>query len=309
VRRARGAAERPRRARARAALAPARPGARERRRAARAPRTFVLREPEDYPPRACRCGRPRRTRSRRRRLQRRGARHVRGARAFSTVHEGAVYRTSGAPTRSPSSTSTRRTLVKPFTGTWSRSPRRRPTPGSRSCSTSARACGVKLSFGRRRGHETVMAYQRKKSPTTRSSTCRRSTCPRRRSARRRSGTSCPRRSAKRTSRARTAARRAARRGALADRRAPAAGHVRPLGHRRPVDQRAPADRRADDLHLRRPPRRRRHHAPGLPRVRDARRRRAPPRRECPCESGCPRACSRPSAATSTSRCPRRARSR
>ena len=27
---------------------------------------------------------------------------------------------------------------------------------------------------------------------------------------------------------------------------------------------APADRRPDDLHLRRPPRRRRHHAPGLP---------------------------------------------
>ena len=46
-----------------------------------------------------------------------------------------------------------------------------------------------LSFGRVHVTEQVLAYQRKRLPTTRSSTCRRSTCPRRRSRRRRCGTS------------------------------------------------------------------------------------------------------------------------
>ncbi len=50
---------------------------------------------------------------------------------------------------------------------------------------------------------------------------------------------------------------------------------------------APADRPPDDLHLRRAPGRSRHHAPGLPRVRDARRRRQRLISECRCESGCP----------------------
>ena len=71
---------------------------------------------------------------------------------------------------------------------------------------------------------------------------------------------------------------------------------------------APADRRPDDLHLRRPP-----GGVGITRrgydqferlVGDAQRLIG----ECPCKSGCPRACSRRSAATSTSRCPSAARS-
>ena len=56
-----------------------------------------------------------------------------------------------------------------------------------------------------------------------------------------------------------AARFAARGRALADRAAAAVGDVRPLGYRRPLDEPAFPDRRADDLRLRRAFRRRRHH--------------------------------------------------
>ncbi len=49
-----------------------------------------------------------------------------------------------------------------------------------------------------------------------------------------------------------AARLAARGRALADRAAPALGDVRPLGHRRPLDEPALPDRQPDDLRLRRP---------------------------------------------------------
>ena len=63
---------------------------------------------------------------------------------------------------------------------------------------------------------------------------------------------------------------------------------------------------ADDLHLRRPSRRRRDHAAaGYGAVRDARRRRAPAHQRVPVRvAAARRACSRRSAATSTSRCPR-----
>jgi DEAD/DEAH box helicase domain-containing protein len=105
--------------------------------------TFVLREPEDYPAA---------------RVSLRSASPdsfavvdvssgevlgtVEAARAFSTVHQGAVYLHLGRSTRSPSSTSTRAarwSSRSPATGT--RSPRRRPTRGSRSCSTSASPAG------------------------------------------------------------------------------------------------------------------------------------------------------------------------
>ena len=56
-----------------------------------------------------------------------------------------------------------------------------------------------------------------------------------------------------------AARLAACRRALADRAAAALGDVRPLGHRRPLDEPPLPDRPADDLRLRRPLRRRRDH--------------------------------------------------
>ena len=76
-------------------------------------------------------------------------------------------------------------------------------------------------------------------------------------------------------------RHAARRRALPDRRPPAARDVRPLGHRRPLDQLASPDRHADDLHLRRPPRRHRHRSPRLRGLRAPRRRRPPPGQRVP----------------------------
>ena len=60
-----------------------------------------------------------------------------------------------------------------------------------------------------------------------------------------------------------APRHAARGRAHAHRAAPAVGDVRPLGHRRPLDERPLPDRRADDLRLRRPRRRSRDHRPRL----------------------------------------------
>ena len=105
--------------------------------------------------------------------------------------------------------------------------------------------------------------------------------------------------------ARADARLAARRRALADRGPAAAGDVRPLGHRRPLDQPPPADRPPDDLHLRRPPRRDRDRPPRLPGVRGARRT-TPTGSSASARASAAarRACSRPSAATSTSRCRR-----
>ncbi len=102
---------------------------------------------------------------------------------------------------------------------------------------------------------------------------------------------------------------AARARARPDRGAAADRDVRPLGHRRPVDRRPSADRRPDDLHLRRPPGRRRDHAPRLSTSSSG----SWPTRSVSSGSarasrGARRACSRPSAATSTSRCTSRGRS-
>ncbi len=77
------------------------------------------------------------------------------------------------------------------------------------------------------------------------------------------------------------ARRAARDRAQPDRGPAAAGDVRPLGHRRALDQHPLPDRAADDLHLRRPPRRGRDLPARLRRVRAPGRRRGPPGRRVP----------------------------
>ena len=81
---------------------------------------------------------------------------------------------------------------------------------------------------------------------------------------------------------------APRRRARADRAAAALGDVRPLGHRRPLDERPLPDRAADDLRLRRPPRRRRDHRA---RLRRASRAGSPTRERCSpaarASDGCP----------------------
>ena len=128
----------------------------------------------------------------------------------------------------------------------------------------ARRGGVALSFGIVSVTEQVVAYQRKRVGRPRGA---------RPAGRRpaRAGLRHPgalvRAARARSLRARLPARRApglaARRRARADRGAAADRDVRPLGHRRPLDRLPPPDRPADDLHLRRPSRRRRHHARGL----------------------------------------------
>ena len=95
-----------------------------------------------------------------------------------------------------------------------------------------------------------------------------------------------------------------------DRGAAAARDVRPLGHRRPLDQRPLPDRQADDLHLRRPPRRGRDHPP---RLRASSSAWSPTPLalvgECPLRvRAAPPACRARSAATSTTTCTRAARS-
>ena len=93
--------------------------------------------------------------------------------------------------------------------------------------------------------------------------------------------------ARRARAARAAARLAARHRARPDRGAAADRDVRPLGHRRPLHQLPPADGRADDLHLRRPPGRHRHHPHRLRPLRGAVRGRPPADRRVPLRGGCP----------------------
>ena len=201
---------------------------------------------------------------------------VESARAHTTVHDGAVYlHQARSYIVRALEIDTRRALVEPFSGDFYTQPKKETMTEIEALLDRRDTCGVQLSFGRVSVTEQVLAYQRKKIsdhsivdlqaldlPETTFQTqalwfelhddLLADGLP-----------------------AGGAARLAARRRARADRRPAAAGDVRPLGHRRPVDERPPADGRADDLHLRRPPRRRRHHAPGLWLLRDARRRRAP----------------------------------
>jgi DEAD/DEAH box helicase domain-containing protein len=126
--------------------------------------TFVLREPEDYPAA---------------RVSLRSASPdsfavvdvssgevlgtVEAARAFSTVHQGAVYLHLGRSYEvAELDLDTRRTLVKPFTGTWYTQPKKETDTWIEELLDQREVCGVKLSFGRVAVSETVLAYQRKK---------------------------------------------------------------------------------------------------------------------------------------------------
>ena len=243
---------------------------------------------------------------------------IEAVRAYSTVHEGAIYLHLG---RSylvlELDLAARRAILEPFSGNYFTQTKSESMTYIERMLETRETHGVRLSYGEVVYSETVLGYQRKAlqdhsvidfqsldMPTTEFSTRalwyelddvvggpgRRPRWPAARPLKRSRPTSCS------ASPARTRAR--PDRGAAADR------DVRPLGHRRPVHQRAPADRRPDDLHLRRPPWRDRHHPPRLRRVRPARRRRSAPDRRVPVHAmAAPRASSRPSAATSTTRCP------
>ena len=210
------------------------------------------------------------------------------ARAHSTVHEGAVYLHQGrAYEVRELDLDARRALVVPFDSDWYTQPKRETETHIEALLDRRDTMGVTLSFGRVAVTETVLAYQRKRLPdhevidlqglelpqTTFSDA---SALVRARQGRP-PGRVPPR----------EAARLAARRRARADRGPPPPCHVRPLGHRRPLHERAQPDRRADDLHLRRPPGRRRHHQAGVPGVRDARGRRVQADRRVPVHGGLP----------------------
>ena len=80
---------------------------------------------------------------------------------------------------------------------------------------------------------------------------------------------------------------AARGRALADRAAAAVGDVRPVGHRRPLDEHPPPDGAADDLRLRRPRGRRRDHRARLRAVRGLGRGHGEDARRLPVRGGLP----------------------
>jgi DEAD/DEAH box helicase domain-containing protein len=90
---------------------------------------------------------------------------VDSARAFSTVHDGAIYLHMG---RSYSvaelDLSTRRALVEPFNGNWYTQPKKETDTYIERLLDQRETMGVKLSFGMVTVAETVIAYQRKRLP-------------------------------------------------------------------------------------------------------------------------------------------------
>jgi DEAD/DEAH box helicase domain-containing protein len=90
---------------------------------------------------------------------------VDSARAFSTVHDGAIYLHMG---RSYSVAELdlhgRRALVEPFTGNWYTQPKKETDTYIERLLDQRETMGVKLSFGTVTVAETVIAYQRKRLP-------------------------------------------------------------------------------------------------------------------------------------------------
>ena len=85
------------------------------------------------------------------------------ARAFSTVHEGAVYLHQARPYRVLElDIDARRAIVEPFDGDWYTQPKRETETLIERLLDRREALGVTLSFGRVLVTETVLAYQRKR---------------------------------------------------------------------------------------------------------------------------------------------------
>jgi DEAD/DEAH box helicase domain-containing protein len=91
---------------------------------------------------------------------------VDAARAFSTVHDGAVYLHMGRSySVSELDLHGRRALVEPFTGNWYTQPKKETDTHIERLLDRRETMGVVLSYGMVSVTETVMAYQRKKLPT------------------------------------------------------------------------------------------------------------------------------------------------
>ena len=180
-------------------------------------------------------------------------------RAYSTVHEGAVYLHLGEQylVRTLDHDS-RAALVSPAAVDWYTQVRKEKETAIVETAPQPRGGGCRAQFGRVSVTEQVVPMREgDRGRIAHSSSCR-STCRRRPSRPRPSGShqgdllAGPRGDA-------APALHAARRRALPDRAAAPVGNVRPLGHRRPVDERALPDRAAHDLRVRRSRRRRRDH--------------------------------------------------
>ena len=179
-------------------------------------------------------------------------------RAFSTVHEGAVYLHRGETYLAETLDLTDRVaLVTPFDGPWYTQPRRETeTSIVRTLVRARPALRRRAQLRRRRGERPggrLRAAQPARAAAPRHHSARSARAPVRdaralvRPARRADGGG-----------RRRPARCAARGRARAHLGAPAARDVRPLGHRRPLDQHPPADAAADGVRLRRARRRRGH---------------------------------------------------
>ena len=185
---------------------------------------------------------------------------VERSRAYSTVHEGAVYLHLGESylvheLDEPGM----RAIVEPFGGNWYTQAKKETQTEIVQPLREERRAGLDLVFGDIEVTEQVVGYERK----TIGSQERIELVP----------LDCPPSSFATEAiwfvpepwqldgpgRDAEAARHAARRGARADRDAAALDDERPLGHRRPFDEPAPPDGATDRLRLRRPRRRHRHH--------------------------------------------------
>ena len=92
--------------------------------------------------------------------------NVEASRAFTTVHEGAVYLHQGRSYEVVElDLEMRRALVRPFNGAWYTQPKKETDTWIEELLDQKEFMGVKLSFGKVSVSETVLAYQRKALPS------------------------------------------------------------------------------------------------------------------------------------------------
>ncbi len=189
-------------------------------------------------------------------------------RAYSTVHEGAVYLHLGEAYRvAELDLDARQALVSPFSGDLYTQAKKDTMTAIEEARRTEQRLGLELELGRCLRHRAGGRLPGQAGLDPGDARPRRARSPRD-LVRDRGDLVLPGAGDARRARAHAeAARLAARRGARDDRAPPALGDVRPLGHRRPLDQRPLPDRPADDLRLRRPRRRRGDHRPRVRGVR------------------------------------------